>query len=250
MAKAKELTVEDKLKALYNYQKLHSKLDEIHILQGELPMEVSDLEDELEGLETRMRKLNNDIETLETNIADQRNAIKDAEALIAKYDQQLNNVKNNREFDALNKEIELQKLEIQLAEKRIGEAGEEIEKKKAYLEESKEAAANKKENLELKKKELEKIIKENEKEEKKIEKEIEKQSKDIEERLLKAFHKIRKTYINRLAVVKIERDSCGGCFATIPPQRQVEIRQHKKIIVCEHCGRILVDPAIDFEEVE
>jgi uncharacterized protein len=243
--KVKEATIEDKLKALYHLQTLHSKLDEIHILKGELPMEVSDLEDEIQGLETRIGKLNETIENLENDIAGHKNAITESEAAIAKYEKQQLNVKNNREFDALTKEIEMQKLEIELLEKKIREATEAVEAKKSYLEESNTVIQNRNEDLELKKNELEKIILETIKEEKQIEEATEKSKEEIEERFLVAYNRIRKAYRNKLAVVKFDRDSCGGCFAKIPPQKQVEIGQRKKIIVCEHCGRILVDPDID-----
>lgn len=245
-----EQTVEEKLKGLYHLQRIYSKLTEIQILKGELPIEVSDLEDMVLGLETRIQKLDAELAEMEQSVSGYRGAIKDAESLILKYNKQLDNVKNNREFDALNKEIEMQKLEIQLAEKRIRESAEGIEAKKAFLEESKGAMEGKKGELEEKQKELGHIITETEKEEAQLEKEAAKQGSQIEERLLTAFNRIRKAYSNKLAVVKIDRDSCGGCFASIPPQRQQEIRQHKKIIVCENCGRVLVDPDIDGNEAE
>lgn len=243
--KVKEQSVEDKLKSLYNLQAIHSKLDEIHILKGELPMEVSDLEDEIQGLKSRIEKLETEIEDLGKDIAAHKNGISEAEVLISKYEKQQLNVKNNREYDALTKEIELQRLEMQLGDKRISESNVAIEGKNAYLEESKGVVDGKNGDLEIKKKELLKIIKDTEKEEIALAKEAKKAETIIEERLISAFDKIRLAYRNKLAVVKFERDSCGGCFAKIPPQRQLEIRQRKKIIVCEHCGRVLVDPKIE-----
>ena len=247
MAEVKDLTVEEKLKNLYELQLIYSKIDEIQVLKGELPIEVSDLEDEITGLQTRVTKLEDDVESYEKNISKFKNQIKDSEALIKKYEKQQANVKNNREFDALSKEIELQRLDIQLSEKKIKEANEGIEAKRAYLDESGNLMKTKKDELDIKKKELDKIIKDTEVEEDELKAKADKAAAHIEERLLIAFNKIRKTYMNGLAVVKFERDSCGGCFAKIPPQRQLEIRQRKKIIICEHCGRVLVDPDIDGE---
>jgi len=247
MAEVKDLTVEEKLKNLYELQLIYSKIDEIQVLKGELPIEVSDLEDEIAGLQTRVTKLEEDVDSFEKNISKSKNQIKDSEALIKKYEKQQANVKNNREFDALSKEIELQRLDIQLSEKKIKEANEGIEAKRAYLDESGNLMKTKKDELDIKKKELDKIIKDTEVEEDELKAKADKAAVNIEERLLIAFNKIRKTYMNGLAVVKFERDSCGGCFAKIPPQRQLEIRQRKKIIICEHCGRVLVDPDIDGE---
>jgi predicted nucleic acid-binding Zn-ribbon protein len=237
----KEFTVEDKLKALYELQALHSKLDEIGTLKGELPMEVADLEDEIAGLQTRMDKLKAELDAIEGDIANKRIGIKDAQEMILKYESQQKNVKNSREFDALTKEVEMQNLEIQLAEKRIRDSDRDVEAKKSYIGEAQEAIDRKDADLKAKKDELEVIIAENEKEEKAIAKKIDKAVKEIDDRLMAAFDRIRKSYRNGLAVVTVARDSCGGCFAKIPPQRQMEIRSRKKIIVCEHCGRILVD---------
>ncbi len=245
MAKKAEKTIEDKLKDLVVLQDIYSKLDEINKLKGELPLEVSDLEDEIEGLEKRIAKLKGSKEDLEDIITAQRMKIKESEALTARYEEQLNKVKNSREFDALNKEIEMQKLEKQLAEKRIREAEEQIEAKNAVIEESEEKLKSRQADLEIKKKELEKISAETLKEEKALAKKAEKKRGEIEERFIKAFDRIRNAYANGLAVVVYERDSCGGCHAKIPTQMQMEIRQHKKIILCEHCGRILVDPELE-----
>ncbi len=244
MAKKAEKTIEEKLKDLVALQNIYSKLDEINKLKGELPLEVRDLEDEILGLEKRVARLKEDREDLEDVITTQRMKVKESEALTARYEEQLNNVKNSREFDALNKEIEMQKLEQQLAEKRIREAEEQITAKNAVIEESEEVLKSRQADLEVKKKELEKISAETLKEEKSLAKKAESKRKEVEERYLKAFDRIRKAYANGLAVVIYERDSCGGCHAKIPTQKQVEIRQHKKIIICEHCGRILVDPEL------
>lgn len=239
-----EQTVEDKIKALFKLQEIDSRVDEIRAVRGELPMEVADLEDDITGLQTRIENQNNEVKELEEGIQANKNKIKESEQFIKKYQGQLDNVKNNREYDALNKEIEIQGLEIQAAEKRIGEHKNNIELKKDLIKTAEEELDSRKKDLEFKKKELESITKETEKEETKILKEREKAEKQIEERLLNAYDKIRGAVKNGIAVATIERDSCGGCFASIPPQRQVDIRQRKKITVCENCGRILVDSAM------
>lgn len=242
MAKAKEITVEDKLKALYKLQLVDSKIDKIRIVRGELPLEVQDLEDEVTGLNKRIDKIKGEIADLEGNISDKKNMIVDAEAAIAKYKEQQNNVRNNREFDSLSKEIEFQSLEIELANKRIKEAKAKVDHKKEILAENEEKLAARSNDLELKKGELDSIIKETEKEEKALTAESEKAEKVIDERLVVAYKRVRKSKRNGLAVVSVERESCGGCFNKIPPQRQLEISMRKKTNVCEHCGRILVDP--------
>ena len=203
-------------------------------------MEVSDLEDELEGLNKRIERINGEIAEFDQTISDRKNVKKEAEALIEKYTKQQNNVKNNREFDALTKEIELQKLEIQISDKRIKEAGQQIDEQKEFLAQADELIASRKEDLEAKKQELEKIIKKTEKEEKKLAKDRDSQLKDIEPRLVTAYERIRGKYKNGLAVVSVERDACGGCFNVIPPQVQLEIGAMKRIIQCENCARILV----------
>lgn len=241
MATVKEYSVEEKLVSLLRLQKIDSKLDEIEILKGELPMEVKDLEDELEGLNTRLANLEDEIKGIETFISEKKDSIKEADALIKKYEKQQDNVKNNREYEAITKEIEMQTLEEKLNEKQIKEANEKIKEKAVVLENAKKTIKDKEANLKHKKTELEKIISDTDKEEKQFEKESKKAGEEVDPRLLTAYEKIRKTYRNGLAVVSIERDSCGGCFNVIPPQRQAEIRQRKKIIVCEHCGRVLVD---------
>lgn len=242
-----EKTVEAKLKELFEVQVIDSKIDKIHSIRGELPMEVSDLEDELEGLKTRVEKLTKEIEQLNTNIDEQKQAIKDSEGLVKKYDEQLSDVKNNREYLALTKEIELQKLEKMASEKKIKTYGEEIENKKELIKESQELEKERKKDLEQKKKELKSIVSETEKEEKALNKKRDTILAGVEDRLEKAYNKIRTSYNNGLAVVSIERDSCGGCFSVIPPQRQLDIGTRKKIIACEHCGRVLVDSDLSEE---
>lgn len=241
MAAKKEASVEDRLKNLYKLQLIDSEIDKIHILKGELPVEVSDLEDEIEGLNTRIDKLNGAIDEFQQLISKHEANIADANALIERYMEQLKTVKNNREFDALNKEIEYQKLEIQLSEKRIREGKEDIAKKQEVLEVAVEKRDKIEKNLKVKKKELEEIIKKTEKEETKLVKESEKARKKIDERLIKAYDKIRKSYRNGLSVVTIQRDACGGCYNMVPPQLQVEVGLAKRVVVCENCGRILVD---------
>ncbi len=241
MAAVKEFSIEEKLSALVLLQKVDCKLDEIQILKGELPMEVKDLEDEIEGLHARQTRVEEEINGIQEFIAQKKEGIKEADALVKKYEKQSDNVKNNREFEAINKEIEMQTLEIKLCEKHIKDATEEIAEKARQLEIAKKAVANKEGNLVGKKGELEKIINETEKEEKHYNKDAENARKHADDRLLTSYDRIRKNYRNGLAVVAVERDSCGGCFHAIPPQKQSEIKLRKKIMVCENCGRILVD---------
>ncbi len=241
MAAVKEFSVEEKLVSLVRLQKIDSKLDEIQILKGELPMEVKDLEDEIEGLHARQTRVEEEINGITEFIDQRKEGIKEAQALIAKYEKQSDNVKNSREFEAINKEIEMQQLEEKLCEKHIKDANEEISEKARQLEIAKRAVATKETNLNGKKGELEKIISETEKEEKNYSKQIDAARKDVEERLLIGYDRIRNNYRNGLAVVAVERDSCGGCFHAIPPQKQSEIKLRKKIMVCENCGRILAD---------
>ncbi len=242
--KAKEFSVEEKLAALLRLQKIDSKLDEITILRGELPMEVNDLEDELEGLNTRLANIDAEIEGIEAFIVEKTNAIKDSEALIKRYEKQQDNVKNNREFEAISKEIEHQGLEVQYSEKQIREAKAKIKQKEEAKMLAQKGLKNRQSDFKHKKVELEKIIGETEEEEKKLEDHSEEARQEVVPRLLTAYEKIRRTYRNGLAIVSIERESCGGCFNAIPPQVQAEIRQRKKIIACENCGRILVDPEL------
>lgn len=237
----KELSVKEKLSQMYKLQKVDSKLDEIKVMKGELPMEVSDLEDDIAGLETREQKLTDTIADIDHEINQHRANIKESEALIARYKQQLDNVKNNREYDALNKEIDFQQLEIQLSEKKINKGLAEKASKEESLKNLSDKKAIRSKDLEAKKTELAGIIEKTEKEEEKLIKESDKARKDIEPRLLKAYDKIRTSYRNGLAVVPIAREACGGCYNKIPPQIQIEIGVMKNIIACEHCGRILVD---------
>lgn len=244
MAKAKDLTVTEKLEQLFELQKIDSQLDQIQIMKGELPMEVRDLEDDIAGLQTRIGKLQEGKEEIEHEIARHNANMKESEILIERYKQQLDVVKNNREYEALSKEIELQKLEIQLSEKKIREAKENLEAKEETLKAAQGRLDAKQKDLENKKVELEKIIEKTEAEESKLQKSAEKHRKGIEERLLRSYDRIRTRYRNGLAVVTIERDACGGCFNKIPPQLQLEIRSRKNIVACEHCGRVLVDQEI------
>jgi predicted nucleic acid-binding Zn-ribbon protein len=241
-AKGSEATVEERLQALYDLQVIDSKIDRIRTIRGELPLEVQDLEDEVAGLETRIEKAEEGIKTLETDVSNRKNQIKESEAAIKKYEEQQKNVRNNREYDAISKEMEYQALEIELAEKHIKEYQAQIESKKEVNDVSKEKLEETKKEFQLKQDELEQIIAETEKEEKQLQKESEKAEEVIEDRLLAAYKRIRDNARNGLAVVPVERSACGGCFNKIPPQRQLDINSHKKIIVCEHCGRILVDP--------
>lgn len=250
MAKTTEISIEEKLRQLYALQRIDSKIDEIEVLKGELPMEVSDLEDEITGLETRLKNLNDTVKDIEKEGQKYTTRITEGEALIKKYTKQLDDVKNNREFDALNKELEMQKLEIQLAEKKAKENADKVAAKTTVTKEVKDKLKAKKANLDLKKEELKSIIAKTEKEEKALRKAAAAAETLVDERLLKAYHRIRNNYRNGLALVAIERDSCGGCFNQIPPQIQLEVTQRKKIIACEHCGRILVDNEIAGQTVE
>lgn len=240
----KSVPISEKLKALFELQTVVSEIDKIKTLRGELPLEVQDLEDDIAGLSTRVSNYSDDIKTLETSIANRKTAIKESEALITKYTEQQNNVRNNREYDSLNKEIEFQKLEIELSEKRIKEFTAELASKKEATESSKKLLTERQEDLERKKAELEEITAETKIEEEKLKGKAEKIESVIEPRLLTAFKRIRKNARNGLSVVTVQRNACGGCFAKIPPQRQMDIANRKKIIVCEYCGRILVDQDI------
>lgn len=244
----KDISIEDKLRALHELQSVVSEIDKIKTLRGELPLEVQDLEDDITGLKTRLVNLDDEIKNLDTAINNKKIAIKDSQALIAKYTEQQNNVRNNREFDSLSKEIEFQNLEIELSEKRIKEFTAEMAEKKTTIDSSKKQLKDREEDLDRKKKELEEITGETKIEEEKMKAKSEKIESFIESRLLTAFKRIRKNARNGLAVVTIQRDSCGGCFAKIPPQRQLDIASRKKIIVCEYCGRILVDENINVVE--
>jgi hypothetical protein len=250
MANVKELSVEEKLRALYDLQLIDSRIDEIRNVRGELPLEVEDLEDEVAGLSTRLDKLKGDLETIEEQIKDKKNAIEGHKESIKKYSTQQKEVRNNREFNALTKEVEFQELEIQLAEKHIKEMKASIEHKKVVLSETKEKLDAKQNHLKHKKAELSAIMAETEKEENFLSSKSEEFRGQIEERLLAAYDRIRTSVRNGLAVVSIERGASAGSFFTIPPQTQMEIASRKKIITDEHSGRILVDSALADEEKE
>ena len=250
-AKIKEkidASIEGKLRSLYELQLIDSKIDKLRTVRGELPLEVSDLEDIVTGLETRLNNVTTEVEELENQINEKKQAIKDFQANIKKYETQQGKVRNNREYDAITKEIEFQNLEIQLAEKRTKEAKAGVALKSDLLEKSKTEFEERTKDLKVKKSELDEIIAETEKEEVDLLKESEKASAKIEDRLLNAYKRIRANTRNGLAVVTVDRDACGGCYNKIPPQRQLDIKTNKKIIVCEHCGRVLVDGTIISDE--
>ncbi len=251
-AKIKEkidASIEGKLRSLYELQLIDSKIDKLRTVRGELPLEVSDLEDIVTGLETRLNNVTTEVEELENQINEKKQAVKDFQANIKKYETQQGKVRNNREYDAITKEIEFQNLEIQLAEKRTKEAKAGVILKSELLEKSKTEFEERTKDLKVKKGELDEIISETEKEEVDLLKESEKASAKIEDRLLNAYKRIRANTRNGLAVVTVDRDACGGCYNKIPPQRQLDIKTNKKIIVCEHCGRVLVDGTIIPDEV-
>lgn len=245
MATVKDFSVEEKLASVVKLQKIDSKMDGLQVLKGELPIEVSDLEDEIAGLHARQTRIEEEINGIQQFIDQKKNLIKESGEMIKKYEKQSENVKNNREFEAINKEMEMQTLEVKLAEKHIKDATEEIAEKAKVLEVAKKAVSTKEANLKGKKDELEKIIAETDKEEKQYQKMAAEARQHVDERLLNSYDRIRKNYRNGLAVVPVERDSCGGCFNAIPPQKQSEIKQRKKIIVCENCGRIMVDDELN-----
>lgn len=246
----KKMSVEDKLRAMYRLQLIDSEIDKIRTVRGELPLQVQDLEDDIEGLNTRINKMKTDVEGLEKEINNKKVHIKECETAIAKYKEQQDNVRNNREFDSLNKEIEFQTLEIQLAEKRIKEYRAKIDSKQIIIDAAEEELADRQKDLDHKTSELEAIINETEKDEKKLTKASEEAGNHIDERLLKAYKRIRTKVKNGLAVVPVERESAGGSFIKIPPQRILDIAARKKIIVDEHSGRILVDLDLANEEAE
>ena len=239
-----ELTVEQKLKTLYQLQTTLSKIDEIKTLRGELPLEVQDLEDEIAGLSTRIERIKSEIAELKTSIAGKKVEIEAAKASVAKYKEQQDNVRNNREYDFLTKEIEFQTLEIELCEKRIKEFTAQEQAKTAEEAESPNTLEERKKDLEVKKNELDEIISETKQEEEKLRDKAKDLETKIEPRLLQSFKRIRKNSRNGLGIVYVQRDACGGCFNKIPPQRQLDIRSRKKVIVCEYCGRIMIDPEL------
>ncbi len=236
----KEETIAEKLDSLYSLQLIDSEIDRIRTVRGELPLEVQDLEDEVQGLDTRIEKMQEEVKTLETEISDRKNANKDAEAAISKYKEQQNNVRNNREFESLSKEIEFQELEIKLNEKKSKEGKAKIANKKEVLDEALERRNFRAEDLKTKKAELDEIVAETQAQEEKLMKKSATALKKLDDRLSNAYTRLRSSAKNGLAVVRVDRDSCGGCFNKIPPQRQLDIQAKKKVIVCEHCGRILV----------
>ena len=236
----KEITVAEKLDRLYKLQLIDSEIDRIRTVRGELPLEVKDLEDELEGLSSRLGKMEDEIKALELDISNRKNANKDSEASIAKYKEQQNNVRNNREFESLSKEIEYQELEMKLNDKRSKESQFKIVSKKELLDEVKERYEFRAEDLKTKTAELDEIVEETKAQEEKLMKKSASALKKLDERFAGAYTRLRNSAKNGLAVVKVERNSCGGCFNKVPPQRQLDIQAKKKIIVCEHCGRILV----------
>ena len=239
-----DLSVEEKLKTLYQLQAALSAIDEKRALRGELPLEVQDLEDEIEGLTTRIEKIKNEIDEFQRAITQKKGEIADAEASVARYKSQLDEVKNNREYDTLSKEIEFQSLEIELCNKKIREANTRIQDKQAELATNEEVIKERQSDLEVKKSELDEIMTETRAEEDKLKEKVKDLEAKIEPRLLTSFKRIRKNARNGLGVVYVQRDACGGCFNKIPPQRQLDIKMHKKIIVCEYCGRIMIDPEL------
>ena len=239
-----DLTVEEKLKTLYQLQAALSSIDEKRALRGELPLEAQDLEDEIEGLTTRVEKIKAEIADFQRAISQKKGEIVEAEASVARYKTQLNDVKNNREYDTLSKEIEFQTLEIELCNKKIREANARIQEKQDELADNEELIKERQGDLSIKKAELDEIVTETRAEEEKLKEKVKDLEAKIEPRLLTSFKRIRKNARNGLGVVYVQRDACGGCFNKIPPQRQLDIRMHKKIIVCEYCGRIMIDPEL------
>ena len=245
-----ELSVEERLKTLYQLQTALSAIDEKRALRGELPLEVQDLEDEIEGLTTRVDKIAADIADYQKAITQKKGEIADAEASVERYKAQLNEVKNNREYDTLSKEIEFQTLEIELCNKKIREANNKIADKEQEKANSEALIAERQGDLDVKKNELEEIMEETRVEEEKLKEQVKNLEAKIEGRLLTSFKRIRKNARNGLGIVYVQRDACGGCFNKIPPQRQLDIKMHKKIIVCEYCGRIMIDPELAGVKVE
>ena len=241
---ATDLSIEEKLKNLYQLQTMLSEIDKIKTLRGELPLEVQDLEDEIEGLSTRIEKIHGEIGELNADIATRKANIEASKASIEKYSQQLDNVRNNREYESLSKEIEYQTLDVELNEKRIREAYSAIEHKNGEIAHCTELMDDRRADLDVKKSELDDIISETRSEEEKLRESAKNLEATIEPRLLLAFKRIRKNSRNGLGIVYVQRDACGGCFNKIPPQRQLDIRSRKKIIVCEYCGRIMIDPEL------
>ena len=239
-----DLSVEEKLKTLYQLQTTLSEIDKIRTLRGELPLEVQDLEDEITGLKTRIENINNEISELKSSVTGKKIEIEKAKNSIEKYKAQQDNVRNNREYDVLSKEIEFQSLEVELCEKRIREYTASIKSKEEEIEKNKQILEERGKDLEVKKSELDEIVAETKQEEEKLRDKAKALEANIELRLLQAFKRIRKNSRNGLAITYVQRDACGGCFNKIPPQKQLDIRMRKKIIVCEYCGRIMIDPEL------
>ena len=239
-----EYSVEEKLQSLYQLQTMLTEIDKIKTLRGELPLEVQDLEDEIAGLTTRIEKASADVVEMSKGVTENKNTIEVSKAAVNKYQEQQDHVSNNREFDSLNKEIEFKNLEIELAEKRIREFTNAINAKKEEIETNRALVAEKQQDLEVKKSELQEIIEENRQEEERLREKCKNLELNIEPRLLQSFKRIRNNTRNGLGIVYVQRESCGGCFNKIPPQRQLDIRMRKKIIVCEYCGRIMIDPEL------
>ena len=239
-----DLSVEEKLKTLYQLQTTLSSIDEKRAMRGELPLEVQDLEDEIAGLDTRIEKIQNEIRDYQSAITMKKGEINEAQSYVDRYQKQLDEVKNNREYDMLSKEIEFQTLEIELCNKKIREANNCIAEKREELANSEALIEERQGDLEVKKSELEEIITETRAEEDKLKEKVKDLESKIENRLLTSFKRIRKNARNGLGIVYVQRDACGGCFNKIPPQRQLDIKMHKKIIVCEYCGRIMIDPEL------
>lgn len=248
--KAKEMTVEEKLKTLYQLQTTLSGIDEKRALRGELPLEVEDLEDEIAGLETRIKNLTDEVASFQQAIVTKRSDIERAKESLERYKAQINDVRNNREYDVLTKEIEFQNLEIQLCEKKIKDAQVRITERTQDCERAKAQMESRQEDLNSKRAELDEIMEETRAEEEQLREKAEDLELRIEPRLLQSFKRIRKNARNGLGIVYVQRDACGGCFNKIPPQRQLDVKMHKKIIVCEHCGRILIDPELAGVKVE
>ena len=241
---ATDLSVEEKLKTLFQLQTALSAIDEKKALRGELPLEVEDLEAEIEGLNTRVERIQNEIDEFERAISQKKGEIIDAQNNVERYKQQLNDVRNNREYDTLSKEIEYQSLEIELCNKKINEAQRRIAEKQEELQANQSVMDEKQADLDLKRSELDEIMEETRAEEDKLKEKVHEYEAKIESRLLTSFKRIRKNARNGLGIVYVQRDACGGCFNKIPPQRQLDIKMHKKVIVCEYCGRILIDPEL------
>ena len=239
-----EYSVEEKLQSLFQLQSMLTEIDKIKTLRGELPLEVQDLEDEIAGLTTRIEKASQDVVEMSKGVTENKNTIEVSRSQIAKYQEQQDHVSNNREFDSLNKEIEFKNLEVELAEKRIREFTQAINAKKEEIENNKALVAEKQQDLEVKKSELQEIIEENRQEEERLREKCKNLELNIEPRLLQSFKRIRNNTRNGLGIVYVQRESCGGCFNKIPPQRQLDLRMRKKIIVCEYCGRIMIDPEL------